>query len=213
MSALHFSVADAYPAPHTAAPAVVFRLRITSGSRRVHAVALRAQVQIEAPRRRYTADEQRRLYELFGEPAMWDRTLRGVLWTQTSIVVPAFDGETMVDLPVPCTYDLDVAAGKYLHAVRDGEVPLIFLFTGTVFTLADGAMQAEPISWDTEAPFPMPAGIWREAMDRFFPGGGWIRLSAETLDRLQAYKGLRAALTWDAAMEGLLERAEAKDPA
>ena len=48
-------------------------------------------------------------------------------------MVAGFAGETEVDLPVACTYDFEVAAAKYLHALGDGEVPLLLLFSGTVF--------------------------------------------------------------------------------
>jgi hypothetical protein len=40
------------------------------------------------------------------------------------------------DLPVGCTYDMEVAASKFLHAIRDGVVPLQFLFSGTLMPAA-----------------------------------------------------------------------------
>jgi hypothetical protein len=56
--------------------------------------------------------------------------------------VPPFTGTTVVDLHVPCSYDMEVLASKYLDALAGGEVPLEFLFSGTVFyTGAGGQLQ------------------------------------------------------------------------
>jgi hypothetical protein len=53
----------------------------------------------------------------------------------------------------------------------------------------------------------MPARVWQTTMDQFFPGGGWIRLQRETIDRLQAFRGRHAVLSWDAAIDRLLQHA------
>src|SRR5205814_1728019 len=134
------TILDARPAAQTASAAVTFRMRIAVPGERVHAIALRCQVQIDARRRRYAADEQQRLYELFGAPSQFDRLVRPVTWSQCSLVVPTFDGQIECDLPVACTYDLEVAAAKYLHAVREGQVPLLFLFSGTIFRVCNGGI-------------------------------------------------------------------------
>jgi hypothetical protein len=202
------TVLDARPSPQTAAPGVTFRLRLEQMSdTRVHAIALRCQVRIEPRGRRYTRDEQHRLYELFGDISQWERTLQGVTWAHTTLVVPSFDRCIDVDLPVACTYDLEVASAKYLHAVRDGDVPLLFLFSGTLFNNG----QIEPVPWDLDASFRMPARVWQTAIDQFFPGGGWIRLQRDTIDRLQAFRGTQAVVTWDQAMDRLLALAAAKE--
>lgn len=212
---LTVTVLEARPAAHTAAPAILFRLRVEApADRRVHAAVLRCQTRIEPRGRRYTADEQGRLYELFGDVSGWDRTLQPVTWGVTSVVTPAFAGHADVDLPVACTYDLQVAAGKYLHAIRGGDVPLSFVFSGTIFSAAgDGPLQIEPVPWDVDARFRMPARAWHEAMDRFFPGGGWIRLNRETIDALQAFRGRCAVVTWDEALARLLQYAAAEEGA
>lgn len=212
MNALSFTILEARPAPAAAAPALVFRIRIGHEPRTpVHALALRVQVQIEAPRRRYSSQERARLYELFGREPEWSRNLRAITWTQASTVVPAFEGTTEVDLPVPCTYDLEVASAKYLHALREGDISLLFLFTGTAFAVRGGALAAEPVPWDRQATFRLPARTWHEAMDTFFPGGGWIRLQRDTLDRLQAFRGSQAVITWDEAIDVLLQGAPFKE--
>jgi hypothetical protein len=217
MTTLAVTVIGAAPSAQTAAPGITFRLRIEdlSGAR-THALALRCQTRIEPRGRRYTEDEQARLYELFGDPSQWDRTLRGVTWAHSTILVPAFDARIDVDLPVACTYDLEVASAKYLHAIRDGDVPLVFLFSGTIFKAPDprdaGGFSVEPVPWDCEASFRLPAQVWHAAMDQFFPGGGWLRLDRNTIDRLQAYRGRHAVVSWDEAIDLLLNDAAQQEP-
>jgi hypothetical protein len=170
-------------------------------------------VRIEPRRRPYTSGEQARLYELFGDVSQWDRTLQGVTWAHSALVVPSFDTLIETDLPVACTYDLEIASAKYLHAIRDGEIPLLFLFSGTIFSgspagpalPAHPALSIEPVPWDLDASFRLSAAIWRTTMEQFFPGGGWVRLRRETIDRLQAFRGRRALVTWDEAIDRLLE--------
>src|SRR5262249_15311044 len=153
----------------------------------------------DAVRRGYDARAQERLLELFGEPVRWGETLRSLLWAQTTLVVPPFEGSTLVDLPVACTYDLDVAAAKYFHALEDGDVPLELLFSGTVFyTAADGRLGTAHIPWDREARFRLPVQVWKDMMERYFPGGAWLRLGRDAFERLHAYRSKGTLLTWDA---------------
>src|SRR4029453_18283308 len=51
------------------------------------------------------------------------------------------------------------------------------------------------------------ASVWREIMDRFSPGSGWIRVRRDTLDALQRFKAVRALPTWDDALEALFKEA------
>jgi hypothetical protein len=128
-----------------------------------------------------------------------------------SLMVPSFTGSCELDLPVPCTYDFEVAASKYLHALGDGEVPLLLLFSGTVFTKGLSGFSVGQVPWHKEATYRLPVSVWREIMDRFFPGGGWIRIRRDTLDTLQRFKAIRALPTWDDALEALFkEVGEAK---
>jgi|SRR5690349_7491781 len=218
MTVLSITVTDARPASQIAAPAIAFRLHVEDilGGR-VHAAVLRCHIRIDGRRRRYTSAEQERLYELFGHPAQWDRTLQPVTWTHTSLVVPGFERHAEVDLTVPCTYDLEVASAKYLHAVREGDIPLMFLFSGTIFRTGEasearaGTFTVEPVSWDLEAAFRMPSAVWRAAMDQFFPGGGWLRLQRDTIDRLQAFRGRQAVVTWDEAIDLLLQASASRE--
>ena len=163
MPDLNFQIEGVQAVPYAVSPLLGFDLRVTNtGPERVHTVALRCQIQIEAARRRYNAQDQERLQDLFGEPHRWGQTLRTMLWTQVSVVVPGFTGETQTELPVPCTFDFNVAAVKYFHGLQDGEIPLCFQFSGTVFyESATGGLQVAPISWDKEAKFRLPVQSWK----------------------------------------------------
>jgi hypothetical protein len=124
-------------------------------------------------------------------------------------VVPAFTGATVVELQVPCTYDFDVSASKYLAALRDGEVPLELLFGGTVFYRGEGGLlQTTMIGWDREADYRMPISVWRAAMDMYFPGNAWLRLQRETFDRLHAYRAQNSLTSWEETVDRLLESGE-----
>jgi hypothetical protein len=208
MTALAIEVLGARPEPHAAVPTMMLRMRIAEkAGGAVHAIALRCQIRIEPQRRRYTADEESRLYELFGDTPRWGDSLHPFLWTHIATTVTGFNGTTEVDLPVECSYDFEVAAAKYLHALGDGDIPLLLLFSGTVFTRGSSGFTAEPVAWDLEAPFRLPVAVWRGVMDLYFPNSGWLRVSRETLDALQRFKSARALPTWDQAFEQLLKQA------
>jgi len=210
---LGFAVLEASAEPFAAVPTLIFRLRITEGTgERIHAIALRCQIQIEPRQRHYAAAEQERLFELFGEPPRWGDTLKTLLWTHASLMVPGFEGSREVDLPVACTYDFEVTAAKYFHALDDGEIPLLLLFSGTVFTRGQTGFSVGPVPWEKEAPFRLPVRVWRELMDHYFPGGAWIRLRRESFDALHGFKGRRALATWDDAVEALLYEAKRGEP-
>ena len=151
-------------------------------------------------------------------------------------MVRGFTGDVEFDLPVPCTYDFEVAAAKYLHALRDGEVPLRVLFSGTVFTRGGLPPPAHPpppqetrgglpppahppppqetrgaagfgveqVPWHLESTYRMPVRVWRDLMDAYFPGGGWIRLDRDTLDALARYRSGRGLTSWEQALGELL---------
>jgi hypothetical protein len=202
---LAFSVLDVVPEPYGAAPTLLFRIRLTeSTGATVHAAVLRAQIQIEPQRRGYGDGERDGLTDLFGTPDRWRSTVRPFLWTHATTTVRGFTGDIEFDLPVPCTYDFEVAAAKYLHALRDGEVPLLVLFSGTVFTRGSTGFGVEQVPWHLEAAYRMPVRVWRELMDAYFPGGGWIRLDRDTLDALARYRSERGLTSWEQALGELL---------
>jgi hypothetical protein len=200
---LGFSVAGAARVEHTAVPTLRFGLEVTS-TIPVRSVLLDVQLQIAARRRGYDASAHDRLFELFGPTADWGTTLRTLLWTRTTLVVPSFEGSTVVDLDVPCSYDLEVTASRYLDALSDGEVPLEFLFSGSVFySGAAGELQTTRLSWQSEAEYRLPVRVWKETMERYFRGTAWVRLSKDSFDRLSAYKSRNALASWDDALEAL----------
>ncbi|MFF5210883.1 DUF6084 family protein [Streptosporangium sp. NPDC000396] len=205
---LGFDCVGARAEPHAAFPTMVFRLRVTEPSPNgVHAIALRCQIRVEPHLRRYGPEEADLLGDLFGDPSRWGDTLKPLQFANVSIMVPAFEGSTEVDLPVPCSYDLEVAAGKYFAALDDGEIPLLMLFSGTVFARTEGGFAVGQVPWHCEARHRLPVAVWRELMDRYFPQTGWLRLSRDTLRSLHRFKSGRALATWDEAVELLLKEA------
>jgi hypothetical protein len=207
---LNFTIADAVALRHAAVPTVVFTLRIEGvGAEPVRSILLDVQIQIAARRRSYAGVDPDRMLELFGTEDRWGETLRTLPWTRTTLVVPSFVGATQVDLELICTYDLAVTAARYLHALRDGAVPLEFLFSGTMFySGASGQLQTARIGWDREADYDLPVAVWREAMDHHFPHGAWLRLDQDRFDRLHAFRARRAIPSWEQTIDALLDAAE-----
>jgi len=205
MTTLGVEVLDVRPQEHAASPHLLFRLRIseTSGAV-VHAIALRCQLRIEPQRRPYDEQEQEGLRDLFGTSDRYDRTLKPFLWTHATAMVQGFEGSTEVDLPVACSYDFDVSAHKYLHALHGGEIPLVLLFSGTVFTRGTTGFSAEQLSWSLEAPCRLPVSGWRRLMDLYFPGGGWIRLDRDAIDGLSRFRADLGLTSWEQTVHELL---------
>ncbi|MFD9353378.1 DUF6084 family protein [Streptomyces sp. NPDC060031] len=212
MTDLTFQCTGVRADPYAAGPTLVFRLRVTAaGGARVHALALRCQIRIEPARRTYGAAEGEGLADLFGERSRWGATLQPVQFAQVSVMVPGFTGETETDLVVPCTYDMDIGSTRYLGALREGEVPLLMLFSGTAFT-GEGGFRVEPVPWDREASYRMPVAVWREMVEQHFPGCGWLRLPRDTMDELLAFRSRRALGSWEATVRVLLDAAGAEQP-
>ena len=210
MPDLSFQVEGAQPVRIAASPLLALKLRIsnTRPEEAIHAILLRSQVQIEATRRRYSVGDQAALVDLFGEPERWGQSLRGLLWTHTSVIVPSFTGTTLVELQLPCTYDLNVASAKYFSALEEGEVPLCLLFSGTIFyRAADAALQVAQIPWDKEASYRLPVRVWQEVMDLYFPNSAWLSLRKDVFARLAEYKSRGGLPTWEHAIDNLLQHA------
>jgi hypothetical protein len=205
---LAFDVLDARPDVYGTDPTILFALRIaeTSGDP-IHTMMVRVQIQIDAQLRRYDDGERARLAELFGGTERWGDTLRPFNWTHAPTMLQGFRGSTETELAVPCTYDFDVAAAKYLHAVRDGDIPLSFLFSGTVISRGATGYAVTQIPWHKECTFPLPVATWRRTMDLYWPGGAWIRMRADTLDALHAFRTRRGFTDWDATLDALLAEA------
>jgi hypothetical protein len=208
---LDFCVTSAQPEPIAAAPLMLFRLTVTEKvapgrePTPIHAVVLSCQIRIEPGRRRYTPDEQRRLVDLFGTPERWGQTLRPMLWTQVDAVARPFTGSTSVNLLVPCSYDFCLAATKYFDALEDGEIPLCFLFSGTIFYQSDDdRLQAAQVPWNKESYFRLPAATWKALMDHYYAHGAWVHVRKDLFDQLQQYKSRRGLASWEQVWESLL---------
>ncbi len=208
MPDLSFEVQGAEAVPFSAAPLLAFKLRIANADAEetIQSVVLRCQIQIEATRRKYSAIEQAELADLFGAPERWSETLRAMLWTHASVTVPPFQSATLVDLPVPCSFDFNVAATKYFAGLEDGEVPLNLMFSGTVFyESGNDGLQVEQIPWDREAKYRLPVSVWRQMMDLYYPNSAWLCLRRDVFERLSRYKSERGIPTWEQALERLID--------
>ena len=217
MADLIFGCTGATAERYAATPTLTFSLTITERSGvKVHAIALRCQIRIEPHRRRYTAAEAQRLHDLFGDPSRWAETVKTIQLATVTTMVPTFTAVTETDLQVPCTYDLEVTSARYLQGLDDGTIPLLLLFSGTVFIAQGDGFSVELVPWSAEASYRMPVSVWRDLADIHFPNSAWLRCSRQTLDELSAFKARRALPTWDATLQALLAEvglAEAGPPA
>jgi hypothetical protein len=218
MPDLDFQVESVEAVPFAVAPLLNFKLRVDNSNTDewIQTVALRCQIQIEPTRRHYNPEEQEKMLDLFGEPERWGQTLKTMLWTHASTVVSPFQNSTTVDLPVNCTFDFNVAGTKYFAGLAGGEIPLLLLFSGTIFYEAeDGAIQIAQISWSKEAKFSLSVRVWREMMEHYYPNSAWLSLRRDVFEKLQDYKMQRGIPTFEQALEKLLlaEEAEIKKSA
>ena len=209
MADLIFGCTGATAERYAVTPTLGFQLTVTERSGvRIHAIALRCQIRIEPHRRRYTATEAERLHDLFGDPSRWADTVKPIQLATVTAMVPSFTGVTEIELPVPVTYDLEVASGRYLSGLDDGTVPLLMLFSGTIFIATEQGYSVELVPWSAEASYRMPVTVWSELVDAHFPNSAWLRCSRETLDALSVYKAKHALPTFDATLTALLADAQ-----
>jgi hypothetical protein len=202
---LRFQLEKVAPTPHAAAPQLSFKVRITNSEPEpVHSIALRVQVQIEPVRRRYTAEEQEHLKELFGEPERWSQSLHPLLWENVNIAVPGFTGSTVAEIPVRCTFDFNVAVTKYIYGLQNGELPTTVLFSGTVFHAGPMGLQVTQIPWDREASYRLPVRVWQEMIDHYYPETAWLCVRRDVFDRLRSYKARHGIPTWEQTLERML---------
>src|ERR1700726_4363134 len=208
MADLIFGCTGATAERYAATPTLTFALTITERSGvRIHAIALRCQIRIEPHRRRYSAAEAQRLHDLFGDPSRWAETVKPIQLATVTTMVPTFTAVTEANVEVPVTYDLEVTSARYLHGLDDGTIPLLLLFSGTVFVASGEGFSVELVPWSAEASYRMPVSVWRELVDNHFPNSAWLRCSRETLDELSAFKAKRALPTWDSTLQALLAEA------
>ena len=206
---LDFAVEGMRVERHTAAPLLMCALRVTNRTPAipVQNVMLRCQIRIEPTRRHYGAGEHARLIELFGLKERWGETLHSFLWTHTDVLIPAFDTECLIEMPVPCSYDFNIAATTYFHGLETGEAPLSLLFSGTIFySDPEGRLQIQQVAWSKEATYRLPAATWHAMMAHYYPNGLWLCLGRDVFEQLQRFKRDRGHPTFDRALAALLER-------
>jgi hypothetical protein len=213
MPDLDFAVEGAEAVPYAATPTLGFRIRIhnANADEAVRNVALQVQMQIEPAQRAYTTGEKERLGDLFGDPSRWGQTLKTLLWTRATLFVGPFAVETLVELPVHCTFDFNVAVTKYFGGLDDGFVPLTLLFSGSVFYEEDGRLQIGQISWSREAVYRLPLAVWRTMMNFYYPNTAWLCLDRTVFDRFVGYKTRHGLGTLDRALGHLLDAGEEMD--
>lgn len=212
MPDLSFQITGVESAVHGATPLLHFMMEIANApaDQTIHSIMLQAQIQFQSVRRSYNEREKEKLLDLFGTPERWGQTLKNRLWTHANTAVPSFTGSTQVALPVTCTYDLNVSATKYFYALEDGDVPLLFLFSGTIFYKApSGLLQVQQVSWNSECVYNLPIAVWEAMMDEHYPNSAWLYLQREVFDRLYAYKNRHSLPTWEEALDRLLPEPEA----
>jgi hypothetical protein len=209
---LDFQIESAEAVRYAAAPILNLNIRIQDMAPAVpiHNVMLQCQIQIEPVKRKYTPAEQESLLDLFGEPSRWSQTLKPLLWANTSVVIPAFTGQTKISVPISCTFDFNVAATKYFHGLLGGDVPVTVLFSGTIFHDGGehGGLQISKISWEREAKYRMPHRVWKDMMDVNYPNTAWLCLRRDVFEQLYRFKVSRGIPTWDQALESVLANAD-----
>jgi hypothetical protein len=211
MPELSFRIGEAAPVPYAAVPTIAAPLHVRNHAPQmpVQSILLNCQVQVEPLGRSYSAAEETRLLDLFGDRSRWGRTMKPMLWTNQVLKVPGFSEETQVDLLLPCTMDFEVAATKYFYGLEAGNIRVSVLFSGTVFYRAqDGLLQAGQIPWDREAGFQISVAVWRQAIDAHYADTAWLRLQKETFDRLYRLKVARGVPSWDAMLLRLMDGVE-----
>jgi Family of unknown function (DUF6084) len=206
MPDLRFQVEGAEATPNAASPQISFRVRVTNAEPGgIHSIALRAQVQIEPVRRRYTAEEQDHLKELFGEPERWSKSLHPLLWANVNVTVQGFTGSAVIEIPVPCSFDFNIGITKYIYGLEEGEIPTSLLFSGTVFHAGGIGLQVAQIPWDRDANYRLSVSVWKQMMDAYYPNTAWLSLRRDVFDRLYQFKSRHGIPTWEQTFERMLE--------
>ncbi len=207
MPDLDFKILGVEAANYGIVPLLHFKLEITNQppEQTVQSVMLQAQIQIHPTLRAYEPEEKEKLGELFGTPDRWGQTLRARLWTHASVNVRSFAERTEENLAVPCTFDLNVSATKYFYALEGGEVPLLFLFSGTIFYQnGDGHLQIQQVSWNKECTYRLPIEVWKAMMDQHYPNSAWLSLRRDLFERLYAFRRREGLADWDQTIARLL---------
>jgi Family of unknown function (DUF6084) len=202
-----FAVIGARADESAAAPTVIFSLKVKEPTRHeIYTIALSAQILVDPAGRGYDEPAREALSDLFGPPEGMVGSLQSLVWARASVLAPSFTQEAIFELPVPCTYDLEVSSAKYFASLRDGVAPLDFHFNGTIFYRGDhDRLQLTQVPWSCTARYRMPVAVWRQAVAARFAETGWVRLHEETIERLRRRQAERGSPSLDALVAELLE--------
>lgn len=204
MPELTFAIAGIEIERFAMTPTLRFRMRATA-SRPVENIALQCQLRIEPMRRSYGGAEHEKLADLFGERARWGETLKSFLWTIVPASVAAFEETASFEILVPCTFDFDVATTKYFHGLESGDIPISALFSGSVFYRdAQDRLQISQISWSNAVSHRLPASLWHELMNQYYPNAAWLRLERDTFERLYQLKRELGVPSFEQVLDRLL---------
>lgn len=206
---LDFKIEGVEVEPFAAVPTLSFGLLVVNQTPAtpIENVDLRCQIRIDPTLRGYGGEDHERLRDLFGDKERWGKTLHSFLWDHVGISIPPFQTEAAVKLPVACSHDFNIAATKYFHGLTDGEIPLSFFFSGTIFYRGeDGRLQIGQIAWSREASLRLPVATWKAMMSRYHPDTTWLRIRHEAFERLHRYKQENGFSTWEEALESLLRQ-------
>jgi hypothetical protein len=209
---IEFAVEEATIALDAAIPTIAFRVRVeTADDCDIRAMLLAAQIRLVGPRRGEAMAMRARLRAVCGDVPPWlsREAPQTLLWTNAVAAVPFFQRSAAIEFAAGCTYDFEVAAAKYFDALAGGHVPLEFLFSGTVLWAdAAGTLDTSVLPYDRSASFELPLAVWRQTMERHYPGTAWLRLQRDVYDRLFAFKWSNAQPRWDDAIATLLRTAK-----
>ncbi len=216
MPELSFRIGEVSAMPYAAVPTVSAQLHIANRSKNepIQSISLNCQLQLRPLGRSYSALEEARLLDLFGERERWGQTMKPLHWTNLMVKVPPFTGETTVELSLPCSLDFDVAANKYFYGLDTGSIDVAVMFSGTIFyTGENGAVQISQIPWDREVQFRLAVEVWKAVIDAHYPDTTWLRLPRDTFDRLYRYKVAQSIPFWADVLNRLLDQAEQSEVA
>lgn len=208
MPDLNFQILSADVKPYAAAPTIDFKLKITNAVKdeEVYAAALKTQVRIEAIHRKYDKETKDRLIEVFGKPERWGETLKSLYWKSIIIPIPRFTGQTIVEFPLECSEDMTAAIGKYMYSLDEGDIPLAFIFNGSIFYKGDHEnVQVVQLPWEKETSFSIPVSMWNDLLDAYFPHSKWLRVPKDVFDKLYVYKSKSAYPTLNLCLEALID--------
>ena len=148
----------------------------TTGAARARAGAARPGPHRAAAPPATTTPRQRALLDLFGDRTRFAETLKPFPWLHASTVAQGF---TRRDRGRPAAALHLRLRGRrartYLHALRDGEIPLLFLSAARSSPAARPASPSQQVPWDCEARYRLPVAVWRDLMAAYFPGTEWLR--------------------------------------